>query len=365
MNKDKTNSNLVRFLAIDTAIDSNIVSPREEKMRGKDVVEWGERNKYPDYLLGLYRNVTTLKSVIDGCVNYVKGDAVTFGAEGDKKMNRKGETIVELVDQCAFSYMLYGGFYLQVIRTANMLDIAEVYCMDPRHIRTNDENDVFYYSEDWGYIKNDKMITYPKFLPGVIDPSQKATILAYKFARGQIYPSPLYAAAVKACETERCIDEYHLNAINNGFTGSMLVNFNNGSATEDEMNEIERRFNEKFSGSANSGRIVFCWNQGKDNATTLEQMQIQDYGEKYESLAKRSRQQIFTAFRANPNLFGIPTESLGFSAEEYDSAFKLFNRTQIQPIQSAIIDAFDKIYGTKGSITITPFNIEQSKGVVR
>lgn len=366
MNQTKSNSARVNFLAIDPIVESNIVSPKEEKMRGKEVMSWGEKNCYPDYLLGLYKNVTTLKSIIDGCVNYVKGDAVTFGAEGDKSMNRRGETITELVDQCAFSYLLYGGFYLQIIRTMDMQRVSEVNVLDPRYVRTNDECDVFYYSEDWKYVQNDKMTVYPKYMAGVLDPSQKASILAYKFSRGQVYPSPLYAAAVTACETERCIDEYHLNAISNGFTGSMLVNFNNGANISDqEMEEIERRFSEKFSGSKNAGRIVFCYNNGKENATTLEQTQIQDYGEKYESLAKRSRQQIFTAFKANPNLFGIPTESLGFSSEEYESAFKLFNRTQIQPIQQVIIDSFDKIYGVKGSVTITPFTLDNQKGVVR
>jgi hypothetical protein len=86
---------------------------------------------------------------------------------------------------------------------------------------------------------------------------------------------------------------------------------------------------------------------------------VEDFGEKYQSLAKHSRQQIFTAFRANPNLFGIPTESLGFSQEEYESAFRLYNRTQIRPVQRLIADTYDKIYQKKGVLTITPFSIAE------
>jgi hypothetical protein len=73
-------------------------------------------------------------------------------------------------------------------------------------------------------------------------------------------------------------------------------------------------------------------------------------------------QRIFTGFRANPNLFGIPTENLGFSSEEYESAFRLFNRTHVRPIQKKIADAYDKIYGQKGVLTIVPFSMDEGSG---
>ena len=101
------------------------------------------------------------------------------------------------------------------------------------------------------------------------------------------------------------------------------------------------------------------WNPNKESATDIVEFKVEDFGEKYQSLAKHSRQQMFTAFKANPNLFGIPTESLGFSAEEYESAFRLFNRTQIRPIQRKIADAYDKIYGQKGVLTIVPFSMDE------
>jgi len=76
-------------------------------------------------------------------------------------------------------------------------------------------------------------------------------------------------------------------------------------------------------------------------------------------LQKYSRQQLFTSFRANPNLFGIPTENLGFSSEEYESAFTLYNKTQIQPIQKTIISSFERIYG-EGVIEIKPFTLQSN-----
>ena len=361
----------VSFLAIDPYIETNIVSPKERRLPGKDFVEWGTNNLYPDYLLDLYENVATLKSIIDGCVDYIAGDDVTIlplrpGMDG--VMNSKGDTIVEQVRDISKSEEMYGGFALQVIRGKDGKP-SEIYYIDLRFLRTNKECDVFYYCEDWKKKGKKSVIVYPKFLSSVTDEWNTMTdeeknrhassILLVKDIRTQTYPSPKYAASVKNCEIERCIDDFHLNAINNGFAGSYIINFNNGTPTPEIMEEIEKNFCEKFSGHQNAGRIAFSWNDSRTTSTTIEQVQVQDFGEKYQSLEKSARQRIFTAFKANPNLFGIPTENLGFSSEEYESAFRLFNRTQIRPIQKKIADAYDKIYGQKGVLTIVPFSMDE------
>ena len=362
----------VAFTAINPYVESNIVSAKEKKSPGKDFVEWGDGNLYPEYLQDLYENVATLKSIIDGCVDYIAGDDVTIlplrpGMEG--VMNSKGETIVEQVRDVAMNDEKFGGFALQVIRGKDGKP-SEVYNIDLRFLRSNKECDVFYYCEDWSKKGAKKVIVYPKFMSNISEKwltmtdeeknRQASSILFVKDVRTQTYPSPKYAASVKSCEIERCIDDFHLNAINNGFTGSYIVNFNNGVPSPEVQEEIEEDFNEKFAGHQNAGRIGFCWNQSKATATSLEQIKVEDFGEKYKSLEASARQRIFTAFKANPNLFGIPTENLGFSSEEYESAFRLFNRTQIRPIQRKIADAYDKIYGQKGVLTIKPFSMDEN-----
>ena len=361
----------VSFLAIDPYTETHIVSAKERRIPGKNIVEWGDNNLYPEYLLDLYNNVATLKSVIDGCVDYIAGDDVTIlplrqGMDG--VMNAKGDTIVEQVKDVAHDEEKYGGFALQIIRGKDGKP-SEVYHIDMRFLRTNKECDVFYYCEDWKKTGKKKVIVYPKFIPSIAEKwlaltdeerdRHASSILFVKSIRTQVYPSPRYSASVKSCEIERCIDDFHLNAINNGFTGSYIINFNNGKPAPEAMEEIEDNFNEKFAGHQNAGRIAFSWNESRTTATTIEQVQVQDFGEKYKSLEATSRQRIFTAFRANPNLFGIPTENLGFSSEEYESAFRLFNRTHVRPIQKKIADAYDKIYGQKGVLTIVPFSMDE------
>lgn len=346
------------FAAINRFVESKIVSPVEKATRdkGHEMIYWGERNNYPDYLLGLYNNVATLRSVINGCVDFVVGDDVTttHNLQNDA-MNMHGDTIRDIVKWCACDYFLYGGFALEVIRD-NRGEVAEVYYCDLCFLRTNKDCNVFYYSEEYTekYRRSVNILTYPAFMK---DTSHPSSILFVKNTHKQVYPAPLYAASVKGCEIERSIDTYHLNAIDNGFVASAFFNFNNGTPSDEVKEEITTDIQELFTGAENAARVGCSWNEDKEHATEIIQFKVEDFASQYDALSKRSRQEIFTAFRANPNLFGIPTESLGFSSEEYESAFRLFNRTQIKPVQDLITDSFDKIFGEKNSIVITPFSL--------
>ena len=357
------------FAAIDSYLETNIVSPVEKVLAGRDMVEWGTRNAYPDYLLDLYNNVPTLRSIINGNIDYVAGDDVTIMPLQEEftnqEMNRRGDTIREQVKDIAKDFEIYGGFALQVIRNLAG-EVAEVYYIDMRYLRTNKEGDVFYYSEKWGKSSRTDMVVYPAFLPKIewekLSDEERnrhaSSILFVKNVHTQVYPAPLYAASIKACEIERLIDEFHLSDINNHFVSSAIINFNNGDPGQEIKSEIERDFNEKFCGASNGGRVAFSWNPNKESATDIVEFKMEDFGERYKALSQHSRTQIFTSFRAIPLLFGLTSEAnTGFSTEEFEQSFKLYNRTQIQPVQRMICDAYDKIYGQRGVLTIRPFSL--------
>ena len=89
------------------------------------------------------------------------------------------------------------------------------------------------------------------------------------------------------------------------------------------------------------------------------EFKVEDFGERYKALSDHSRNQIFCAFRAIPLLFGFTADTnVGFSTDEFEQSFKLYNRTQIRPIQRLICDTYDWIYGQTGVLTITPFSLD-------
>lgn len=357
------------FAAIDPYVDNKMILPVERFVSGKDLVEWGNRNSYPDYLLDLYNNVPTLRSIINGNIDFITGNDVSIRPLTDNlpngQMNNRGDNIREQIKDISKDYEIYGGFALQIIR--NLIGmVAEVYYIDMRYLRTNKEGNVFYYCEDWSKSGKKDVIVYPAYMPNLnwdtLDDEQRnrnaSSILYVKNVHTQVYPAPLYAASIKACEIERLIDDFHINSLQNQFVSSAIINFNNGDPGDEMKKEIEDAINEKFAGAANGGRIMLSFNKNKESATDIVEFEVKDFGERYKALSEHSRQQIFTAFRANPNLFGIPTEGNGFANEQYAESFKLYNRTQIQPVQRLIADTYDKIYSTKGVLTIVPFSMD-------
>ena len=366
----------ISFAAIDPYIDTNIILPVEKFVSAKDLMEWGTRNSYPDYLLDLYNNVPTLRAIINGNIDFIAGDDVSILPLTQHLqngiMNNRGDHIREQIKDISKDYEIYGGFALQIIR--NLIgEVAEVYYIDMRFLRTNKEGNVFYYCEDWSKSVRKDVVVYPAFIPNLnwdaLDDEARnrnaSSILYVKNIHTQVYPAPLYAASIKACEIERLIDDFHLSDINNHFVSSAIINFNNGIPDDEVKEQIEREFTEKFCGASNGGRTAFSWNPNKESATDIVEFEVKDFGERYKTLSDHSRQQIFTAFRANPNLFGIPTEGNGFANEQYAESFKLYNRTQIKPVQRMIADAYDKIYGQPKVLTIVPFSMDgESEGNV-
>ena len=359
----------ISFAAIDPYVDTNIILPVEKFVSAKDLMEWGTRNSYPDYLLDLYNNVPTLRAIINGNIDFIAGDDVSIQPLTQHLpngiMNNRGDHIREQIKDISKDYEIYGGFALQIIR--NLIgEVAEVYYIDMRFLRTNKEGNVFYYCEDWSKSVRKDVVVYPAFIPNLnwdaLDDEARnrnaSSILYVKNIHTQVYPAPLYAASIKACEIERLIDDFHLSDINNHFVSSAIINFNNGIPDDEVKEQIEREFTEKFCGASNGGRTAFSWNPNKESATDIVEFEVKDFGERYKSLSDHSRQQIFTAFRANPNLFGIPTEGNGFANEQYAESFKLYNRTQIKPVQRMIADAYDKIYGQPKVLTIVPFSMD-------
>ena len=361
----------VSFAAIDQYVETNIVLPTE-KVTNRDFVEWGKGNNYPGYLLDLYNNVTTLRSIINGNIDFVTGDDVTILPLGDRFaegiMNTRGDLITDIVRDLAKDYNLYGGFALQIIRDHNG-DVAEIYYIDMRFIRSNKENDVFYYNEHWEKGGRKDVIIYPKFLRNLDWTSlsdeerdrHASSILFVKNVHTQVYPAPMYAASVLSCEIEKAISQYHWNSLNNNFCPDIIINFNNGDPGDEIKEEIVSDLEEKFSGYQNGKRFMVSFNKDRMSAVTIDAIKTDDFSERYKALEESCRRQIFAAFRAQPLLFGLNMDvSTGFSTDEFEQTFKLYNRTQIRPVQRLIADAFDRIYGSKGVLTIKPFSLESN-----
>lgn len=337
------------FAAIDPYGVVDFKDPKETYLdKDNTVVGWGDKNDYPDYLLSLYNDVGTLRTIINGCIDYTLGNGVEAEGKGS-------EEVPELLEQLVRDYWIYGGFCFQVIRN-KIKEPSRLVYLDFRNVRSNKKGDLFYYSKDWSKSWGRcKYVTYPKYNPE--DPNQATGLVYFKNVYNQTYPTPVYGAktTIQACEIEKNITLYHYNNIQNGFLGGYVFCFNNGTPTDAIKKEIEKNIMEKYLGASNAGRPLLNFADDKEHGLEVNKLESDDFGDKYSSLTKKSQQELFSAFRASPNLFGLPQEGLGFNNQEYEQTFKLFNRTMIRPLQMKLVSLF----GKQGiSVTIKPFSIE-------
>ena len=358
------NNNIqMAFAAIDKSNERDIPKLTQEEVRGKDYIAYGQDNLYPEFLYGLYEDVSTLKTIIDGTASYVAGDDAICNVPGfETQVNHKGDTMRNLIKWLAKDYNIYGGCAIEVIRNLKG-EVSELYYIDFRYLRTNKENDVFWYSKEYAkrYVRTTKTLVYPKYIPGGDAPT---SIVYIKNDVGSIYPVPRYSGAIKSCLVESRIDDLHLNSLENGFMGSYIINFLNGVPTDEQKVQIERDINEKFAGSENSGRILINFANGEENAAKVEKLDITDFSDKYKAAADRSREQIYCSFQAIPQIFGLMTAATGFSRQEFEEGLSVYLGTVVRDIQRTLGDAFDKIFGVKNSVTIKPFSLNNTDNIV-
>lgn len=353
--KDKknrqSNTNEISFCTIPKNT-RDIPSLTEKKLSGKDYVFYGDNNDFPQYLWNLYLSSPISSGIINGTIDFVSGNDIIWSK--NEYINNDKETISDLIKKIATDFMIYGGFAVQILRN-HYGEISELYWVDMQNIRLNSEETKIYYCEHWNKYGS-KAIVYDLFDPKLI---QTSSIYYYRghLSRG-VYPVPTYVGALADIETSTEIGKFHLSNILNNLTGSSIINFNNGIPSIQEQKDIERKIRDKFTGADNAGKFIVSFNDNKESAVTIERLNEDRMDEKFHTLSKSTKENIFIAFRAYPELFGMSTEGNGFSLAEYEESFKLYNKSVVRPIQNTITRCFETIYDEKNIISFVPFTLD-------
>lgn len=342
----------IRFAAINERIIDRCPENKVVTGNSNTYAYWGDNNRYPSFLFELYSKCSTLQSVINGYADYIIGNGVSSPILPRPNETQDWDEFITLVSG---DYMIFGIAYIQVIRD-KIGRVNSLHWLDSRYCRTDEDNNVVFYNPDFAknYVRTNKQLVYPKFMKEAEFPAS-VLIIKTPFSRST-YGTPLWESAIKDVMVETAITEFHLSELDNGFNPSAIVNLCNGIPSDEQKDEIEKLFTKKFTGQQNAGRFILNFSNGKDNAATIEKLSTDDFDKRYDSLAKKTKENIYAALRANPQLFGNTIQS-GLNDQDYMESFRIFNRTCIYPIQKRIIDGIDKVLGEKGSIVIKPFAI--------
>ena len=314
--------------------------------RYKEYVSCGKDNKFPQYLYDTYKECSSLQAIINGTADFICGNGIdiTF-------VNSLGENLFTIIRKIGTQLLIYGGFYLRIKKTP-LLKLEDILVLDYKNCRINEDLDTVYYSKKWG-----QWGAKAEVLPIYTD-KQNDSVVFYRgvMTSDDVYPIPKYYSALKSCRTQIEIQNFHFNSIKNNFSANTIINMNNGVPEDGVKKEIERKLTQKFTGTDNATKFLISWNDNKDNATTVERVDDDQFDERYNALFKTTLNTIFSVMNAQPVLFGQVVESVGFNTQEYEAAFALYNRTVVLPIQKSISDILAPLFGVE-KLNIVPFSL--------
>lgn len=331
---------------------STYTTPEIKEVSNQDWIGYGADNDYFQFLIDRYNGSATNNAIINGISAMIVGkflDATDSSQKPEEYAQMKSLISEEMQQKLASDLKLMGQCAMQIIYSQDRSRIAQVEHLPVETLRAekcNEEGEIpaYYYFYDWSEYKQGD---YLERLPVFGSSKQEIEVLYIKpYRAGFKYYSPVdYQGGIQYCELEEEIANYHLNNIMNGLAPSMLLNFNNGTPTEEERNIIEQKIAAKYQGTSNAGRFILAFNDSADSAATMETVQLSDAPQQYEFLSTESMKKIMVAHRVtSPILFGIKDMTgFGNNAEEIVTASTLMDNTVIRPFQQMLLNAFDNI----------------------
>lgn len=334
---------------------SAYTSPIVTEDKRNEWVNYGEDNNYFQFLIDRYSNSATHSAVVNNISRLIYGKGLS-ALDASKKPNDYAQMLTlftanDLRRVIQDLYLLGQGAF-QVHYDKGHKNVIKVYHIPVQLLRPEkcdaDGNIVgYYYSDNWEDPK--------KFVPKRFDAfgegnSDIEILMIQPYSVGTKYFSRVdYQGALEYTVLEEKISEYLINEVTNGFSPTTIVNFNNGTPTDEQKDEIARKTISKLTGSTGK-KVVVSFNEDEAKKTTIDSVPLNDAPEHYQYLSDECRSKILTGHCVtSPLIFGIATTT-GFSAnaEELKNSVILFDNMVIRPKQEVILEALDSILSFNG-----------------
>ena len=330
-------------------------APEIVESNRNNYVTYGDNNNYYNYLIDRYKNSATNNAIINNISKFVYGKGIS-ALDANRKANEYAQMITLLekdeLKKVILDFKMLGQAAFQVHYSKNHKKIIKVYHMPiqliaPEKCDGDGQIKAYYYSDNWDEIKKFP----PKRIPAFGSSNEKVEILCFKnYTVGMKYFGCVdYQGALSYALLEQEIADYLINEVQNGFSGTKVVNFNNGIPTEEQQSIISNKVMSKLTGSQGQ-KVIVAFNSDETSKTTIDDIQLNDAPDHYTYLSEECMRKIMLGHNVtSPLLFGIAT-STGFSsnADELKNSSILFENMVIKPIQAVLIDALDKILAYNG-----------------
>jgi len=336
--------------------------PTFKEARGKDWILFGDegdyKNRYPEYLLDLYRRSAKNHAIINSKKDYVVGQGWAVKEEGLNTLGlaklqefidrpNQYETLNDILEKVALDYELYNGFALEIVYNQLNDKIAAIYHADFARYRSNEDGSCYYHSEDWS--KHNPIVEKIEAFDWK-SPSGKQLLYVKGYSPDcRYYPLPTYLGSTSYIELDVEIANFHLNSVKNNFVGGTIISFYNGEPTAEEQESIERQIKDKFTGTNNANSILLNFADSRDRGVEIIQLNGNDFDKRFDILNKTVQREIYAGHQVtDPALFGIKEDGIFTSRNQLVDSFELFQNTYINNRQQFIERVFNELASLQG-----------------
>lgn len=369
-------------------------APKIQEVRGRDYIEYSDedglwKNLYPNFLIDLYYNSSTHAAIINSTAEMIAGEDIVVDEDDTnldsfvklKKFLRSAnsnETLHQVIKKVAFDFKLQGAYALHVVYNRARTEIVELFHVPVERIRAGRPNefgkvDTYYICADWSNVRSNKPYPVAAFNTNDRTAGSQLIYTGSYSPNMDIYFTPDSLAGNNWALIDAKVSEFHINNVNNSFSGSYLFSFNNGIPTESERNQIERDITNKFTSASNAGKFLMSFSDDKTRSPEIHPLNTADLSDQYLTLQTLVVQNILTAHRVtSKTLLGIDSGN-GFSsnADELLNAANFYQNTVIRPFQLNILDTLQKIFSVNlidlpvSFIQLKPITIQFDSETIR
>ena len=335
---------------------SAYTSPVIQENKKNSYIEYGSDNNYFQYLIDRYLYSATNGAIITGVANMIYGKGLE-ALDSNQKPNEYAQmkSIIKDSDlrKVALERKLLGMAAMQVVMQGKMVKQVLHFPMQTlRAEKCNDKGQIeaWYYHPDWAKKKqSEDAKRIPAF--GFGNGNEVEIYVIHPYVSGFDYYSPIdYSGSLPYALLEENIADYQINDVQNGFSGTKVINFNNGIPSEEMRDKMKRDVMGKLTG-ARGEKVIVAFNSNAESKTTVEDLPLNDAPAHYEYLSKECFEKLIVGHRiTNPMLLGIRETGRGLSsnADEIETSTLMFLNLVIKPYQNELITALDAILAVNG-----------------
>lgn len=326
-------------------------APVVVELKNKDYVQYGEDNFYFNYIIDVNNNSTTNRAICIGVSNMIYGKGIA-AHDGDKRPEQYAQMMSlfkkQVLRRFISDYKILGMAAFQLIYKDGKVVKVQHFPMETlRSERANEEGEIegWYYSNHWDNMKpNENPDRIPAFGFGNGKEAEMYVLKPYEAGK-YYYSSPDWSSCMPYAVLEDEISDYLINDCINGFSGTKVVNFNNGVPDPEKMQSIKGEVLSKLTGSRGE-KVIVAFNNNSESKTTIDDIPLNDAPAHYSYLADECFKKLIVGHRVtSPMLLGIRegNDGMGNNAEEIKTATQLFDSIVIQNFQDQVIECIDAI----------------------